>query len=273
MMTTAELHRWANREGLRFDQAERDYVILLLLASLAKTFGRKAPWVMRGGTCLRQCYYPGYRFSEDIDFTCLESNQDLRKSLDLLSGIASWITEETGIVLRCKDSHTAGEDAQVEIPIEYSRGGPRREGLPAVKIHLTFDEPLLTPPERLTVTPSWPGIRPFTVSAYSKIEIVAEKMRALIQQQERWPRARHLFDLWYMTCSKGETFDRVQLRDLFDKKCALRNVPADPSLLHSAHLREWIREAWASQIVPMLASAPEYDKVWTEWTARCKDLI
>jgi hypothetical protein len=35
MITTAELHRIAEKEGLRFDQAEKDYVILWVLSGLA----------------------------------------------------------------------------------------------------------------------------------------------------------------------------------------------------------------------------------------------
>ena len=34
MITTAQLHHLAEKEGLRFDQAEKDYVILWLLSGL-----------------------------------------------------------------------------------------------------------------------------------------------------------------------------------------------------------------------------------------------
>lgn len=42
MITTAELHRVADREGLRFDQAEKDYVILWILSGLAHSAIRQA---------------------------------------------------------------------------------------------------------------------------------------------------------------------------------------------------------------------------------------
>jgi len=64
MITTAELHRVADREGLRFDQAEKDYVILWILSGLAHSGVTEHGWVFKGGTCLRNCYYEGYRFSE-----------------------------------------------------------------------------------------------------------------------------------------------------------------------------------------------------------------
>ncbi|MFZ2399395.1 MAG: hypothetical protein WAW31_12130 [Smithella sp.] len=42
-----------------------------------------------------------------------------------------------------RDPLTAPGDFQIEIPMEYNRGGARRQGLPQVKVHLTFDEPIL----------------------------------------------------------------------------------------------------------------------------------
>jgi len=62
MITTAQLHYLAEKEGLRFDQAEKDYIILWLLSGLAHSGAKKHGWVFKGGTCLRHCYYEGYRF-------------------------------------------------------------------------------------------------------------------------------------------------------------------------------------------------------------------
>jgi len=77
VITTAELHRVAEREGLRFDQVEKDYVILWLLSGLAHSGAKEHGWVFKGGTCLRHCYYEGYRFSEDIDFSCRPGGDNL----------------------------------------------------------------------------------------------------------------------------------------------------------------------------------------------------
>jgi len=77
MIPTAELHRVAEQEGLRFDQIEKDYVILWLLSGLAHSGAKEHGWVFKGGTCLRHCYYEGYRFSEDIDFSCRPGGDNL----------------------------------------------------------------------------------------------------------------------------------------------------------------------------------------------------
>ena len=190
MITAVELHRAAEKEGLRFDQVEKDYVILWILSSLARVLGAESRWVFKGGTCLRHCYYPGYRFSEDIDFSCLMRELNIGSSSEILNNAVRVIENETGLKMIVKAGQASGGEEQLEIPVEYSRGGPRRQGLPAVRVHLTFDEPVLIEPEACKVVPPYSDLTPFSISAYSKLEIIAEKMRALIQQQEKWPRPR-----------------------------------------------------------------------------------
>jgi hypothetical protein len=94
VITTAELHRVAEREGLRFDQVEKDYVILWLLSGLAHSGAKEHGWVFKGGTCLRHCYYEGYRFSEDIDFSCRPGGDNL------IRGVQPNITSLTSDTLR-----------------------------------------------------------------------------------------------------------------------------------------------------------------------------
>ena len=53
--------------------------------------------IFKGGTCLRKCYFPEYRFSEDLDFTC--TNQEFELDKKLLNEITQLITERTGIPL------------------------------------------------------------------------------------------------------------------------------------------------------------------------------
>ena len=97
MITTAELHRVAEQEGLRFDQVEKDYVILWLLSGLVDSWIARHGWIFKGGTCLRHCYYKGYRFSEDIDFSCKPGGDNLDKSLQLLQRSTEKIQGKSGI--------------------------------------------------------------------------------------------------------------------------------------------------------------------------------
>lgn len=273
MITTAELHRVAADQSLRFDQAEKDYVILWILYALARPELAPKEWVFKGGTCLRYCYYPGYRFSEDIDFSCRSGKEFLESAVGLLNQVAAWIQETSGIRMVPKSPQTIPGDFQVEIPLEYSRGGPRAQRLPSIKIHLTSDEPVLVEPVVCAVKPRYSDLSDFKISAYSKQEIVAEKMRALLQQQKKWPRPRDLYDLWFILCRSKERFPREKLKGLFIQKCRVRQIAPDPKGLTSENLKEWNRKAWSNLLGPMLKTLPDYDQVWREWLAACRGIF
>ena len=273
MITTAELHRAAEREGLRFDQAEKDYVVLWILSSLVDVVGTAPRWVFKGGTCLRHCFYPGYRFSEDIDFSCDASGANVEKSLLMLKDAARKIEGETGLDIVVRDERSSSGEEQLEIPVQYSRGGPRRQGLPVVRVHLTFDEPVLVPPELRRIEPIYSDIAAFRILTYAKIEIIAEKMRGLVQQQEKWPRPRDLYDLWFMLCLRNEEHPADQLKSIFSSKCRSKNITDDPAALISDKLKEWNRNAWENQLGPMMRSVPDYEQVWSDWTRECRGIF
>ena len=273
MITSAELHRTAEEEGLRFDQVEKDYVLLWILRGLSLQSLLAKGWVFKGGTCLRHCYYRGYRFSEDLDFTCNPDVGGLDAAQAILDQTASRIQESSGIRLRTKEPRTIPGNFQVEIPLEYSRGGMRTRGLPAVKIHLTFDEPMLTKAVTSVVTPRYSDLREFTIPSYSKTEIVAEKLRTLLQQQQKWPRPRDLYDLWFMICRSKEKFEPGELAEIFKRKCEVRKIEPDFSGLTSDNLKEWNTGAWENQMKPLMKSIPDFHQVWEEWVSGCRSLF
>jgi hypothetical protein len=273
MITTAELHRAAEQGGLRFDQIEKDYVILWLLSGLAHSGAKEHGWVFKGGTCLRHCYYEGYRFSEDIDFSCRPGGGNLEVSLRLLDTVAALVLRESGIRLSMREPLTVPGDFQIEIPVEYNRGGARRQGLPQVKVHLTFDEPVLDEAVVRSVKPSYSDLSAFGITAYSKIEILAEKLRSLLQQQKKWPRPRDLYDLWYILCKSRERFSWKELKPLFDEKCRVRGVQPDITSLTSDALREWNENAWRDRLGPMMKDVPDFDCMWKEWVKIFRELL
>lgn len=273
MITTAELHRIAEEDGLRFDQAEKDYIILLLLSGLVHAGLVKHGWVFKGGTCLRHCYYKGYRFSEDIDFSCRPGGDNLDISLQLLRKATDKVMSDSGVRMSVKDPLSIPGDFQIEIPIEYSRGGLRRQGLPQVKVHLTFDEPILEKPIVCSIKAKYPDLTTFKVSSYTKREIVVEKLRSLLQQQKKWPRPRDLYDLWYMLCRSGEHFTWTDLFPMFQEKCRIRDIKPDFSGVTSDNLREWNRKVWRDRLGPMLKDLPEFNVVWKEWTEKFNRIV
>jgi len=273
MITTAELHRVAEKERLRFDQTEKDYIILWVLSGLVHSGLARHGWIFKGGTCLRHCYYKGYRFSEGIDFSCRPGGDNLDKSLKLLENTVERVQGDSGIRITVKEPHTIPGDFQIEIPVEYNRGGARRQGLPQVKVHLTFDEPILEQPVVCSIKSDYSDLSLFKIRSYSKKEMVAEKLRSLLQQQKKWPRPRDLYDLWYTLCQAGEHFNWNELFPMFEEKCRIRNIKPDIKGLMSDDLKTLNKKAWKDRLGPMLKELPDFDLVWNDWTETFKKII
>ena len=69
MIRDAEIRRRARVAGVEPRTIELDYALGWALRGIAgHPLLAKRP-VFKGGTCLRKCYFPDYRFSEDLDFT------------------------------------------------------------------------------------------------------------------------------------------------------------------------------------------------------------
>jgi len=71
MLTRDDLARIARRHGLGLGRAEHEYVILCVLDGLGRTPLLAEHLVFKGGTALRQLYFPDWRYSEDLDFSAL----------------------------------------------------------------------------------------------------------------------------------------------------------------------------------------------------------
>ncbi len=63
-------NRLASAGGRRIPEAvlERDYCLSWFLVGLSRNPLREL-LLFKGGTALKKCYFPDYRFSEDLDFT------------------------------------------------------------------------------------------------------------------------------------------------------------------------------------------------------------
>lgn len=138
---------------------------------------------------------------------------------------------------------------------------------------MSFDEPVLDGVFVKDVQPEFPEVGTFRVASYTLSEIVAEKMRALLQQQEKWPRPRDVYDLWYILCYRREELIKERVRELFVQKCHVKGINPDTEALTSLKMKEWNRAGWQTQVGPMLSALPDYERVWQEWTMVCKELL
>ena len=74
MIPQATLQKIANAKKVRDKQIEKDSILSWVLHGLSQESFLKNNLVFKGGTALKKFYFQDYRFSEDLDFTLIDSS-------------------------------------------------------------------------------------------------------------------------------------------------------------------------------------------------------
>ncbi|MGB3742239.1 MAG: nucleotidyl transferase AbiEii/AbiGii toxin family protein [Castellaniella sp.] len=174
---------------------ERDYVLAWFLTGLANHPLREV-LAFKGGTALRRCWFPDYRFSEDLDFTLIRPIT-LEEILAGLDEIFAAISADTGLQIAFDRSDRHSHQNSHTFYLRYQ--GP----LPAendVKVDVTINEVLCFPLQDRPVHRTYDGFDDLpvgpTVKVYAIEEIVIEKLLAPSDRARNEP--RDLYDLWYL---------------------------------------------------------------------------
>ncbi|MDO9027849.1 MAG: nucleotidyl transferase AbiEii/AbiGii toxin family protein [Candidatus Roizmanbacteria bacterium] len=169
----------------------REYLqVVFLSAVYEQKEGSKI--YFKGGTALR-LLFNSFRFSEDLDFTCLLSLTETRKLLSKSIKIMNLIVPEVELKqFRTKNQSITGFLNYKTDEIKYP-----------LNIHLEFSlrEKPLTGKETVLETPF--PVSPYPIVKHLSLEeILAEKIRALMERTK----GRDLFDIWFIL-SKGAEID------------------------------------------------------------------
>ena len=113
MIPEAEIRRLAAIARVDPMVLDLDYSLGWFLTGLVSIPDVSNRLVFKGGTCLRKCYFDGYRFSEDLDFTAVTLIQP-----DLLQ---VWVEQVGRRSAELNGPNYAIEPVRVEI-VEMSMG-------------------------------------------------------------------------------------------------------------------------------------------------------
>lgn len=162
---------------------EQDYLETLVLKTV---YERTDQLVFKGGTCLRK-FYGLDRYSQDLDFTIKdeEGSEVIKKLPNYLLdvGVRSELIEqeiEKGLLFKL----------QYEGPL-YT-GKSLTKG--SIEIDLSKRDDILLKPEWKIGNSSYPEVKTIRALCLSQKEILAEKIRALIERTQ----ARDLYDIWFL---------------------------------------------------------------------------
>jgi predicted nucleotidyltransferase component of viral defense system len=103
MIKPKEIQQKARAFGVRDQQIEKDYIISWILKGIAQHEQLAKAIVFKGGTVLKKIYFEDYRFSEDLDFTLINSGINNEPIFEWFQQIFEYIKEEANISLEIID--------------------------------------------------------------------------------------------------------------------------------------------------------------------------
>lgn len=184
MINQEEVKRIAGALGVEPTVIDHDYVLGGFLYFLVQTENVRRSWIFKGGTALAKCYFPDYRFSEDLDFTCLTqiTSETLLKIMD---DTKKKMQHELGIATDVEKTKVETIDAHINHNFSDV-------------YHLPFA----------------------SIQVYALEETLVEKLRA-VSAQRRFPIARDIFDLYSLS---NKISDVKTIKSSFKKKCAIKGI-------------------------------------------------
>ena len=233
MIRKKEIEKQAEAQKVPKSTIDKDWVLGHFIDAIYSIPECRQHLVFKGGTCLRKCYYPHYRFSEDLDFTSI--NQNFILDQKLLKSITDLIKERTEIPLHIEDispmkskDKMMGYKAIVKFwgadhSMNQAPPSPER-WTTSIKIEITLFELMVFPTNDREVNHPYSdqlSTDPLTVPCYSLKEVLTEKLRALIQRSYTAP--RDFYDIWYLSGNETE-IDWKEITKAFHEKMKFKNL-------------------------------------------------
>jgi uncharacterized protein len=266
LIPQSNLSRLANRlaraGGRRIPESvlERDYCLSWFLAGLSRSPVRDR-LIFKGGTALKKCYFPDYRFSEDLDFTLADdvAFDTIRQELD-------WVFEEnyrnSGVVLRFARSDPRPHANSHTFYLNHEGPLGNFPSGKEVKTDITIKEKVVFPIEERPVLRTYqeyedlPGNA--VIKVYSLKEIAAEKVIAVCDSARNEP--RDLYDLWHL-CENAHV-DLIDVIDAITGKLAFRGQRLEIIDARLEVKQNRLRRLWNQRLAGQMAKLPEFDGVF-----------
>jgi predicted nucleotidyltransferase component of viral defense system len=274
------------RLDIPWEVLERDYVLFWILAGIGQVDLLRDTLVLKGGTALKKCYFGDYRLSEDLDFSGLAgvpTGEAMERAVgDACNAAAKLLEEYAPVEIFCeryteRAPHPGGQEAfTIRARLPWQRRPQTR-----IMIETTVDEKILKPVQVRKILHEYGEPHEAVARVYALEEIVAEKLRAILQHAEQldqrgWSRsrARDYYDLWRVL---GTYKDRMQLSgftDFLREKCAVRNVTfAGSEDFFQETVLANIEQTWDHWLGPLVPGLPSFGTVMGELRPQIEALV
>ena len=273
MISKIEIHKIAQIQKVRASTIDKDWVLGHFIDAIYTIPECRNYLIFKGGTCLRKCRFPDYRFSEDLDFTATYNNFFI--DMKILKKMVGLVTERSEMLLNIQsleklqfNNQVTGYCAKINFwganhgknqqPPEPSRWQT------SIKIEIILYEKMVFQPEFADV------LHPYSdkltenaknIPIYSIKEVLSEKIRALIQRSYSAP--RDYFDIWFLS-KNIENVDWQEIVKGFYEKIKYKNLPFfGVEQLINENNDKVLKSAWKNSLEHQIVNGklPEYEVV------------
>lgn len=272
MILQREIAGLAEQYGVAQTVVDKDWVLGHFVSAIYSDEELKAGLVFKGGTCLRKCWFPVYRFSEDLDFTAL--SKDFVLTEQHLTKLCNHVLEHAGIltsIFSLKPVQFQNRLAGYEAIIKYwGADHPKNDAPPSperwqtrIKIEITLYEALIFESINRPLQHPYSDALALQepVACYAIEEVLAEKIRALIQRSYTAP--RDYYDIWYLS-NHIPDLNWPKIAAGFYKKMEFKGLEfTGIDQLINPKSEKAVRLAWKNSLSYQIGSVnlPAYDEV------------
>jgi hypothetical protein len=186
------------------DTVDKDWVLGHFLSAFFQVDNHKERLIFKGGTCLRKCRFPDYRFSEDLDFT--STDQEYRLTRELIMEAIQIAHEKSGVqfvLTELKDLVFKDKLAGYQSKIKYWGANHGKNQMPpasdrwltSIKVEITLYEQREFPAENFSIyrfrgmssAILFAFIYPDTQMTINQINCTASSKASIAYDRVLWP--------------------------------------------------------------------------------------
>ena len=265
MIRPKEIQQKAREVGVRDQQIEKDYILSWILKGIAEHELLAKVLVFKGGTVLKKIYFEDYRFSEDLDFTLIDTSFTNEQIFAWFGEVSQYVREESNIPLEIIDNNEH-EDGGINFYISYTGPLGGMGSNKKVKVDISKSEKLEFEPILKSAFIAYSDIEEHQLLCYRLEEVLVEKMRSVMQRMQ----ARDFYDIWYLL--EQEKMEVEYNLNEFVGKCAAKNLnPSDFPKKLAERLPSY-KGRWQSSLSEQIQNLPNFERVEREVLRRLRNI-
>ena len=282
MIRQKEIIIASQKLGIPKSSIDKDWILGHTLNAMYSLDEVREYFVFKGGTCLRKCFAEDYRFSEDLDFTLI--NENILIDSKLITRIIKIVEHNCGARMHIESiGNKRSEDIEQGFDVIIRFWGAdhkiNQKPLPplrwhtSIKLDICFSERIVLKPEEKKIFHPYSDQSAIinTAIVYNLNEIVAEKLRALIQRN----RPRDIYDNWFFSTYLHDS-QYSEIKEILVVKALDKNIRiSDFKQFVNEDKRQINKQHWQNSLGHQIPKdkLPDFDNAYIQLESFIQEIL